>query len=164
MTINISNIKTAFKTIMDAANDTAATFDLSAGLNRRVQKVLKLNPALIPPQASFFPFVTISLDRKPIELTTIAKDQITGKRRTDLSFNVVGAVWEQVMTAVTEDPADENIEKLMENVEEVLRRNFKLNDTVSWSRPSDVTYHTLQMAEQTHMRVGVMTLVCRVDY
>lgn len=164
MSVNIGAIKTQFKSILDTANTTTASADLSSGMTKRVQKVLKVNPSLIPPQASFYPWVTISTNRKEVEHTTIAKDQITGKRMSEISFNVVGAVWEDVLVDVTQDPGDENIEKLMENIEEVVRRNFKLNNTVSWSKTNDVTYHSLPIEEQTHLRVGVMTLTCRVDY
>lgn len=164
MAVNINDIKTQFKSIMDTANTTTAAFDLSAGLNTRVQKVLKINPARIQPQASFFPWVTIFADKKDISHQTISKDLLTAKRMGDIRFSVVGAVWEQSYTDATEDEADENIEVLMENVEEVVRRNFKLNNTVSWSKTEDVSYHSLPLDEQTHMRVGVMSLVCRVDY
>lgn len=164
MAIDLLAIKTQFKSILDTANTTTAAFDLSSGMATRVQKVLTLNPSLISPQASFVPWVTITTDRKSVEQTTIAKDQITGKRRSDIRFSVVGAVWEQILTDITADPADNNIEKLMENVEEVIRRNFKLNNTVSWSKCDEVSYHALPIAEQTHMRVGVLTLTCRVDY
>lgn len=164
MTVNISGIKTQFKSILDTANTTTAAFDLSSGLATRVQKVLKVNPTRISPQASFFPWVTISADKKDVEQTTIAKDQITAKRAGELSFNVVGAVWEQTVSDVTADDADEQIEKLMENVEEVVRRNFKLGNTVNWSKTEQVSYHSLPIDEETHMRVGVLTLTCRVDY
>lgn len=164
MSVNLSSIKTQFKSILDTANTTTAAFDLSSNMTRRVQKVLKVNPSLISPQASFFPWVTISADRKTVQHTTIAKDQYTAKRMSEINFSVVGAVWQDVLVDVTQDPADENIEILMENVEEVVRRNFKLNNTVSWSKTSEVTYHSLPIDEMTHMRVGVLNLVCRVDY
>lgn len=164
MAINVSAIKTQFKTILDTANTTTAAFDLSAGMTRRVQKVLKVNPSLIAPQASFFPWVTISLDRKAVQHQTIAPNQLQAKRAAEMSFSVVGAVWQDILTDVTADPADENIEILMENVEEIVRRNYKLGNTVNWTKTTEVTYHTLQLEEQTHMRVGVLTLMCRVDY
>lgn len=166
MTVNLGNVKTQFKAILDTANTTTAAFDLSAGLNTRVQRVLKVNPARISPQASFFPWVTIFTDKKDVlsDKGTIAKDQITGRRMADVAFSVVGAVWEYNVADVVEDEADENIEILMENVEETVRRNFKLNGAVAWSKTEDVSYHSLPLDEQTHMRIGVLTLVCRVDY
>lgn len=164
MTLNIGTIKTQFKSILDTANTTTAAYDLSSGMTKRVQKVLKVNPSLISPQASFIPWVTISTDRKSVEHSTIAKDQLTGKRTGLVSFSVVGCVWEDIFSTVDVDPADENIEKLMENIEEVLRRNYRLNNSVDWTKTEEVSYHSLPIDEQTHMRVGVLNLTCRVQY
>lgn len=164
MAIDINNIKTQFKSIFDSANTTTADYDLSTGMNNRVQKVLKLNPLKIPIQPSFFPYVTIYPDTKDIELVTIAKNQQIGKRMAELSFNVIGAVWEQLISDITADDADDEIENLMENVEEVLRRNFKLNDSVKWTIPESTSYHALPLDEETHMRVGLLTLNAKIEY
>lgn len=166
MTVNVGSIKTNFKSILDTANTTTAAFDLSTGLSRRVQKVLKVNPSLIMPQASFFPWVTITPDRKTVlwDKGTIAVSQLNGKRFAQMNFSVVAAVYEQIFSDVTVDPADEQIEKIMENIEELQRRNFKLNNTVTWSKTEEVSYHSLPIGEQTHMRIGVLTLACLVDY
>lgn len=164
MAVDLGGIKTAFKSICDTANTTTAAYDLSTGLATRVQKVLKVNPARIMPQASFFPWVTITTDKKGIEHAGMARDQITAKRDGEITFSVVGAVWEQNVTDATVDDADEEIEQLMENVEEVLRRNFRLNNTVLWTKAEETTYHSLQLDEQTHMRVGVLNLKAKVNY
>lgn len=165
MAVNISGIKSAFKTIFDAANTTTADYDLSAGLQTRVQRVLKVNPSKIAIQASLYPYVTCYANEKPIELTTIAGDQLKGRRSAEMIFNVIGAVWDENTTDPDVDDADEDIEKLMENVEEVLRRNFKLNNTVQWTKPDRVTYHTAPIAdEDAHLRIGWMQMIVKVDY
>jgi hypothetical protein len=123
-----------------------------------------VNPAKIPIQVSHFPYVTVSLEEKPIELQTIAKDHATGKRSSDLEFGVWAAVWETVLTDATNDKAQEEIEKLMENIEEVVRRNFKLNNTVKWAKPTRVSYYTVPVDEDAYLRAGFMPLICRVDY
>lgn len=165
MALDLSGIKSAFKTILDSANTTTADYDLSQGLNRRVQRILKVNPAKIPVDADLYPYVTIYADRKPVTLDTIARDQLTSKRMTELSFQVIGGVWEINTPDINEDEADEQIEVLMENVEEVIRRNFRLNNTVLWTKPIEVTYHTgLIPDEEAHLRIGVMNLVARIQY
>ena len=164
MAINIAGIKTAFKSVMDTANNSGAAYDLSTGMSKRVQKVFMVNPAKIAIQASLYPFVTIALEEKPIEQATMAKDQTNAKRRSDLEFGVWAAVWENTLTDVTKDDAQEEIEKLMENVEEVIRRNYKLNNTVGWSMPQRVQYFTVPVDEEAFLRVGFMPLICRVDY
>lgn len=164
MAVNLGNLKTQVKAVLDTANTTTAAYDLSTGLNTRVQKVLKINPARISTQASLFPWVTVFVDRKDMEQATISRDQLTARRLGEVKVSVVGAVWETTVASNEEDEADENIEILMENVEEVIRRSFKLNGAASWSMPETTSYHSLPLDEQTQMRIGVMTLNCRVDY
>jgi len=164
MTVNLSNIKTQLKAVLDTANTTTAAFDLSTGLSTRVQKVLKVHPGLIPQQASFYPWVTTFVDKKEVEHATIAKDQITAKRMGTVTMKVVGGVWEPTVSDVTADAADEAIEKLMENVEEVVRRSFKLNNAVQWTKTEDVSYYAWPVKEDTHLRFGVLTLTAKVDY
>lgn len=161
--LNLTSIKNGIKTILDTANDVAADYDLSTGLNRRVQKVLTYSPLAIAPQASFYPFVTIEVNRKDVEHMGMAKNQAVAKRRADIFFNIYGIFWEQITSNVTKDPADDQVEKLMENIEVILRTDLRLNSTVDWSRPLDVNYHS-GIDEDTHYRAGVMSFQASVYY
>lgn len=164
MAIDLNGIKTQLKSILDTANTTTATYDLSEGMDKRVQKVLKVNPLKIPIQPSFFPYITCYTDNKEIELDTIAKNQLTGRRQADISLQVIGAVWDSIISDPLLDDADEECERLMENIEEIIRRDFTLNDTVKWSKPESISFHSLPLDEQTSMRVGALTLNCKVFY
>lgn len=164
MTINLATIKTNFKSILDAANTTTASHYLSTGMTTKVARVLKVNPARIAPQASFIPWVTIYVDNKKVEHATIAVNQQNAKRKAEVNFKVVGAVWESTLTDTNTDDADENVEKLLENVEEIVRRNQNLNNTVLYTSSEGVSYHTLQLDEQTHFRVGILDLKATVYY
>ena len=171
MALNLFEIKSAFQSIMSAANTTTADYDLSTGMRaapgRPVQKVLTVNPDVIPVQASMFPFVTIFNGSKSVELATMAGDQVRGKRMADLRFHVLGAVWCGQTTRTTDDRSEEQVGYLMENVEEVLRRNFKLNGTVLWSKPESIGYYTsiLKNQEQdAQLRFGAMSLLCKINY
>ena len=161
--IDIDNIKTQFKSILDTANTTTADFDLSNGLDKRVKKVLRVNPLKIPIQSSYYPYVTIYADRKNIELLDIAVNQQTANRFTEFTFNVIGGVFEALTASNIADDADDEIEKLMENVEELIRRNFKLNNTVLWTKPLFTRYHTFP-DEEALLRVGEMSLMCKIKY
>lgn len=164
MTIDLNAIKDNIKTILDTANDTAAAYDLSTGMNTRVQRVLKVNPLKIPIQSSFLPYVTVFTDRKDIAHDTIVKNQKTGKREAEITFTVVGAVWEQITYDIDEDEADEEIERLMENVEEIIRRNYTLSDSVRYCMPTFTEYHNLPLDEETHMRIGQFNLIAKLQY
>ena len=165
MSVDLNNIKTQIKSILDTANTTTATNDLSSGMVNRVQSVQKVNIQKIPIQSTLFPYVSISVDTKSIEQATIAKNQVNAKRLADIDIRVAGGVWDDDFSSLEEDAADEEIEKLMENIEEVLRENPDLNSSVLWQVPSDVTYHAFNdLDEETHMRIGIMTLECKVQY
>jgi len=163
MAVNISGIKTQFKSIMDTANDIDATYDLSTGLNKRVVKVFKINPLKIPITATKYPYVTIYMETKEIEQTNINTTFKIAKFGANLNMLVVGGVWETRFTNETEDNADEEIEKLMENIEEILRRNHTLNGTVKWCKFEGVEYHTIQLSEEVYLRCGVGKLKVRID-
>jgi hypothetical protein len=165
-TVNIGNIKEQIRYILDNNNTTTSSvLDLSSGLTSRVQQIAKLNPEVIPIQSTKFPVVTVHATRKAIESRTIAKDQVSGKRRCVLTLTIVGMVYNQNFSSnIWNDPADQDIEKLMENVERILRSYHDLNSNVTWQVASDVTYHNAAFDEQTHMRVGLLDIEATIFY
>lgn len=165
MSIGMNAIKTNIKTLLDNQNTALGSpVDLSLGMTRRVQKILKINLERLPIQASFYPAVTIFFDQKNMSQDTIAKTQAIGKRRADVAVKVAGVVYNANLTSNLEDPADEDLEKLMENVEEILRSDPTLVGSATWSQPSDVTYHSGPGGEEAHVRVGILTLNLTVFY
>ena len=164
MAIDLAGVKTAFKNILDTANTTTAAYPLSTGMATTVQKVLKIDPAKIRPQASFFPFCTIYTDSKSVTLDSINTSQQIAKRTAEVSFNVVGAVWSPIITDITEDQGSEEIELLMENIEEIVRRNFKLSGTCLWTKPVSVSYGSVRFGTTDQARIGVMELQARIQY
>jgi len=162
--IDLNGIKTELKTLFDAANTiTASPIDLSNGLvNGRVRKVLTVNPEQIPPQASFFPFVTSYIKSKSIQQSSIANDQLSGKRQAEVTIEIVGGVFNQNQITVTKDPADTDINTLMENVEYVLRTSPNLNGKVLWQKSTDVQYFTSVIDARNHIRAGVLTVTALV--
>jgi hypothetical protein len=164
--VDLNGIKDEIKTLLDSANTTTASpIDLSNGLvNGRVKKVLTVNPEQIPPQASFFPFVTSYIKSKNIEQSSIAKDQLNGKRKAEITLEIVGGVFNQNQISVTKDPADTDINTLMENVEYVLRTSPNLSGKVLWQKAVDVQYFTSVIDARNHIRAGVMTVTALVYY
>ena len=163
----LNSIKTAIKTLLDSANTTTASpIDLSSNLSnsKRVQNVLKINPERIMPQASMFPLVTCYVDGKTMNRMDIAKNQLSTKRRATVSINIVGSIWNNNFSSITEDPADEDINYLMENIELALRSDDTLNNTVNWHKAVDCKYYTTMLDEQTHLRSGVLSLECELFY
>lgn len=164
-TVNIHNIKESIRFILDQANTaTSSSVDLSSGLDTRVRSIFKLNPEKIQPQPSLFPCVTVFCDRKEIEQKDINTSMVVGRRRAKVHIKIVGILWNDQVSNIRYDDADDDIEQLMENVEAVLRHYATLGNNCNWQLPEDVTYHSVQYDEQTHMRVGVLGLVASVFY
>lgn len=163
--VDLNGIKTTLKALFDTANTTTASpVDLSNSMTQRVKRVLTVNPEQIPPQASFFPFVTCYITSKNISNDDIAKDQLSTKRKAEVSIDVVGAVFNQNQTDVNKDPADTDINYLMENVELVLRSDYNISGKVKWQKPSDVQYYTSVLDARNHIRAGILKLTATVLY
>lgn len=163
-TIDLNNIKESLRFILNQQNDSSLDVDLSAGMVNRVRKVLKINPEKIPIQASFFPCVTVFVDGKSVDLETMAKSQVIGQRRALIDVKIVGLVWNDTFAVDTEDPADEDLENLMENIELILRSHPTISQNATTSKPRGTDYFSFPVSEQTHLRAGVLTLEVRVDY
>ncbi len=166
MAIDLSGLKTDIRTILNTANDTMASYDLSTGLARRIQSVNKYNPEKIQPTANNLPAVFIWTAAKRVNLETINQTLALAKRKAEILFSIAGIVWIPYTSTVTEDPADTDCEKLMENIEEVLRANDTLGGKAKWHLTSDVTYHSTSTPndEEAHLRIGLMALRATVYY
>ena len=163
--VDISNIKETIRFIINAANTTTGSpIDLSNNLTTRVKQVMKINPEKIRVDVNSYPCVTVFTNKKTIEMKTIAKDQVFGKRKCELVFTIVGIVWNDLTSDYKEDGSDEDVEILMENIEVILRSYANLSSTVTWQFPTGVQYHSVPYSEDTHMRVGVMDLQATIYY
>lgn len=165
MSVDIVGIKNEIQGILNTANTTTASNDLSGNMTFRVKSVLTVNPDKIQILANDFPYVTIWTESKDITQADIARTQTIGKRRSELSLGIAGAVWNQNFSSdYTNDPADDDLEYLMENLETILRDNDTLNNTVTWQYPTSVEYFSLPIDEGAHLRVATLQLRCTVWY
>lgn len=163
--IDIGNIKEQIRSILDGANTTTGSpIDLSLGMTSRVQNIMKVNPEKLKLDVNLYPCLTVFIADKSIELTGVAVNQASAKRKCEITFNIAGFIYSDLTSDFREDSADEECEILMENVEAVLRSYDTLNSTVTWHYPTDVTYHNFQNGEETHMRVGLMSLKASIFY
>lgn len=165
-TVPLNELKEQIRYVL-AQNNTstgAPVTDLSANLQRKVQGILKVNPEKIKPNDNILPCVTVFVDSKDTNPDTIARNAATGKRRAEVNLSVVGLVYEPFTTNYEEDPADEDLENLMENVEKILRGYDDLGGNVKWNFPTTITYHSLGYDEQNHYRGAIMDLRATVFY
>lgn len=151
---------------LDANTVGASPIDLSSGLSTRVRTVYKVNPERIQMNASLYPLVTIFIDDKDIKQATIAKNKLTAKKEGIISVKIVGAVWNDSFTEYDEDPADDDCENLMENIEYILDAHTMVLNApiVTMQQASRVTYHSYGMTENNHLRFGIMDLQLKAYY
>lgn len=162
--VNLVGIKEAIQTILENANTTTASpVDLSANLSTRVQNILKVDPNRIGVQADFYPYVTVFLEEKAPVADTISNTQAASRRLRTVTYQVAGVVYHDAFSS-NEDPADDEIEYLMENIEETLRSNTTLSDTVLWQNVGPVRYHSAAFDDNAILRAGLLTLEARVQY
>ena len=164
MALDLNNLKEQIQAVFQAANTTTAAHDLSSGLATRVQRVVKLNPALIPVQADWYPYVSVFVDNKQVEPADFAGTQLAAKRQAKVNLKIVGGVWNTLADDSEIDEADEDCESLMENIEEVLRRDPTIGGTVTWQFPERVQYYNASLGEGACLRAGVMDLEATVFY
>jgi hypothetical protein len=164
-TVHIGQLKENIRYVLNQANTTTASpCDLSGSMSRRVQTIMTLNPEKIRPQASLFPLVTVFCTGKKIEQKSIAANQQYGKRRAEITFSIVGIVWNDRTTDYRADAADNDLEYLMENLELILRSHGDLTQQCNWQFPNGVTYHSAGYDENSHFRIGVLDLQASVFY
>ena len=143
----------------------APAMNLSTGLAQDVRAVLKINPEKLGvPDSNILPAVTVFIDSKDTEPATIAVNGLNGKRKGEIDIKVAGIVWEPFTTNMLTDPADDQCELLMENVERVLRSYDTLGGNVRWQFPTGITYHNVPYDEQAHLRIGIMNIKATLYY
>ncbi len=157
--IDLNAIKLSIKNSLDAENTTASSvIDLSAGMASRVQQVMQVNLARIPMQPSFFPAVTIYFDNKDINTEDIATTQRIGRRRAEINMKIAGVVFLNAVSDDLLDDADNEVENLMENIEEIVRNDPELSGNVKWTSASRTNYHNVALSEDSMMRIGILDI------
>jgi hypothetical protein len=166
--VDLAAIKTSIQSILESANTTTGSpIDLSDGLTSRVNKILQINVDRLPIQPSFFPCITMFYEGKSIELQDIAGSLLAGRRKAQIDISIVGIVWIDNMNASSfqyKDLADNECEKLMENIEQVLRSDPSLGGNALWSKSTDVSYENVAISEDSHMRAGIINHKITVMY
>jgi len=157
--LDLNGIRNGIGTLLTNNNTTTSSVvDLSNALagNVRVEQIFKLNPLKIPPQASLFPCITIYPDAQTPLADTIARNAANGSQKNKIVFKITPLIWNQNFVSIDEDPADEDIGELVENIKEILRSDTTLGGTATWSQPVGVSYYDFPLDEETHLRAAVI--------
>ncbi len=163
--VNYKNIIDNIQSTLQDANTITADYYLSTNMAKKVVNVSKRNPNLISGQTSQFPSICIRIDNDTKTLEEMARTNISAKMRSDVVFSVIGIIYHNVLNDgnLADDPADDEIHYFAENVEEVLRRNHKLNGSVLYSVPTLVSFYE-DLDEESFFRTFVMDYKTTVFY
>lgn len=163
---NLNGLKDRIKTILSDANTTTAAYPLSLNMDNPITFISKFNPDMVFTQQTKFPSVHIYPENKSMDFATIAKDQLTAKRKGLVKMNVMGICQNFNIDNVDEDKGQKNVEFLMENIELIFRSSPKLGGFtgVSWQLPNDTQYGVAAFEEDAYFRVGIMTLDINIFY
>lgn len=164
--IDLNNLKEQVQTLLHDNNTTTSSVrDLSEGLAtaKRITKVFKKHPRHLIGQASEFPCVTVFIDGKDIDNTTISMNQRSAKRRADVQVRVAALMYDNNFQSNDDDEAEDDLESVMENLEEILRSNTTLNGAAQWIIPEDVDFFTLYK-DNSSLLTGVFSFKAVVHY
>jgi hypothetical protein len=164
--INVGSLKDAIKTALDANNIAvgAPVADLSANMTKRVLKVATIDPRDIKLNATQMPAVCIYAQSKTPRNTSIGPNQLQTKKEAFVLLTLAGLVWNQNFQAdIYDDPSARDVERLMENIEEILRGNMQISGC-TWQISGDITYHNANFDEQTHFKIAFMDVQFKYFY
>lgn len=165
MSLDINGIIEATQTILETANTTTASpLDLSSGLTNRVANIVKFSPVYINAQRDKIPAIHVWLESKDIDFKDISINQLNGRREGTLQIKVAGFV--AMTNYITQDvnQSEQEVRILMENIEQVLRSNDKLSNTVDRQRITNVTYFDLPYTDEVNFKAAVLSMEAKKYY
>ena len=162
--IDLNNIKTQIKSLLDAANTITASTDLSGNMSTRIQKVLTVHPQKVPPQASFYPYVTSFIENKDISQDTMAISLAKGKRFAKVTVSIVSACFHSPITSNLDDPTEKDINYVMESIEQILRDDTTLNGACKWHLPQKVDYFDVFKGDAPFLKYGELKIIANIQY
>ena len=164
-TCDLVGIMNNLQYIFEQANTTTASpIDLSYGLDVRVQKVLAINPDLLPIQASFYPAVTCRISSKDVTGADINRNQLLARRQVEVMIEVFGLIFNNTIPDKTRDQASEQIYRLMENIELILRADPTLGGKVLFQVPVGCEFFSPSLDSKTIARAGILSVKARIQY
>lgn len=162
--IDLNAFKENIQTVLQQQNTTGASIiDLSSGLTNRITKVFKKHPRHLVSQASEMPLVTVFLEGKKPENKTIAPTRQLAKRQGEVRVNIAAMFYDNNFQNNDDDEAEDDLEAVMENIEEIISRDPTLGGVCDWIKPEDVVYFTIA-EDQAAMLTGVFSFTASKFY
>lgn len=126
---------TAIKTVLDAANTTTASPDLSGSLTTRVKNVYLNDPEIVDMRGDIYPAIFIRVNKKDENFEGLGATGPNGAlKRADVSYDVIGFYRKDGVNS-THASALSELDKLAQNMEAVFERDFTLSGTALYCQP-----------------------------
>ena len=156
--VNYKNVIDNIQSILKDWNKATATYDLSTNLDKRIGVISKRNPSFIVDQPSQLPAICIRIDNDTKAFEEMSRTNLQASKKSELTFSIIGLLWYNPLLGNVDanDPSDDEIHYMAENVEEVLRRNHKLNGSVLYSYPESIDFYE-DLDEESYFRTFVMS-------
>lgn len=127
MTVDALSIKNSLQNLIEKNNTNTSSYDLSYGLDNRVQMICGGSSGRVPTLNIEYPAVFI-------ELAGVSDSHVelgmSSRRDVDLDFNII-AITDYGMAVDTKgESTDNEVIQLAQNIEELLRNNIRLSSTV----------------------------------
>lgn len=119
--VDYVNVRDTLITLLQSVNTTTASYDLSNDLSPRISTISKLDYNYEPAMINEYPIVAVRLDSKTEEHDSIATSKTD--RMINLRVNIF-CVWDEM----NKNNAEDNLWKMVKNIEANLRDNISLNN------------------------------------
>jgi len=161
--VNYKTIIDNVQSVLTEANTVTADYDLSTNMASRVSTISQRNPSFLVSQPSLFPILCIRIDSDDKEHMEVGAT--TNPKQSMISLSLIGCLWYNALSETTpdDDTSDREIHYFAENVEEVLRRNSRLNNSVLNSTVDGCRFYE-DLDEEAYFRTFVIDYKVRKFY
>ena len=141
MSINILTIKDTVVNLLNKNNTTTSSLDISNGLVTRVYQIIGANAKKQPILNILYPVVFVETKREADEFAQLGN---TSRRNVEIRIDIVPVIeYGLGITSAQINAKDENddeIIKLTQNVQELIRNKINLSTTVDSVKIQETTY------------------------
>lgn len=159
MALNLKTIQTAIANLITRNNTTTSSYDVSSGLNTRLQAVYIGDPFNSPVPNTAYPVCFVKLISKTEEHRQLGR---SAQRSATINFEITPVTMYGMAVGLGGQYSDEEVIVLSQNIENLLRNKITLSGTVSYCLNSGTRYED-KVGNDTWNKMAVISLECKVD-
>ena len=155
MALNLVALRNSLQNLLDKNNTTTSSYDISSGLNVRVQQIIRGDPEQKPIPNNMYPTVFVKLNGLAQEIGVIGNN---AKREHEIVFSIIPIT--NYGASIGLDTAEDEIIRLSQNIETLIRNKITLSSTVDFVETIVTNYETIG-EEETWNKVSNIELNCK---